>query len=268
MSDEYGKETRVVKEEKEINRFDEVVSGEVIEADTEVSDMSAIGKIINIVLSPTIAFKAIKAKPTILIAMIIVPLFSLLYYLLFWQSYEVQMIQMIETQFASMGMELTRELLEMQLKLLRITTPIGAAVGVYIGVLLSTIIYFVIGKIIKTGVTFKQTFSMGIHASIISSLIWVVHMLVTLIFGESDILAPMTSLASFLPESMYGTILYGLMIPFEVITIWYLIVLYLGLKITCNYSKKAAAITVAVTMLISILLSASSFLMTGFASSM
>ena len=247
-------------EQATIDRFDSAIVGEAEASDEAVATMSGLGKVINIIIAPTLALRAIKAKPTILWAMIIVPLFSLLYYLLFWDAYEVQMIKLLELQFAAQGMELTREMLDLQLKIQRVVAPVGSFVGTYLGAVIAAFFYFIIGKIMKKEVTFKQTFSLLMHVSIISSLIFVMHMLLTLILGESNIMAPMTSAASLLPSSMDGSLLSYLLIPIEIFTLWYMYVLYLGLNIVCNYSKKAAGITVVVTLMISMLLGASSYI--------
>lgn len=272
MSDEFNKNEMVVEEVKEsanqvknsgTNRFNATVS----ENDSEegVMEMSAIGKVINIIIAPSKALKAIQYKPSIWAVMIALPILPLLYYLTCWQAYEVQMIQMLENQFAGMGMELTRDMLEIQLNIMRFTAPGGAVVGTYLGLLIPTLFYFVIGKLMKKEGTFKQAFSMVAHCAVISSLIWLMHILVTLSIGESNILAPMTSLASLLPGDMYGSIVYGMLSTFEVFGLWYMFVLYLGLHIVLDYSKKAAAFTVLATLVISMLMTAGSFAMTNMA---
>lgn len=251
---------------EETNRFDASVVSDGDEK--EFVTMSALSKVFQIIVSPTKALKAIKHKPTIWAVLLALPILPLLYYIICWQAYEIQIIQMLENQFAGMGMELTRDMLELQLKVIRFTAPGGAVVGTYFGLLIPTLIYFVIGKFMKKEGTFKQTFSMVAHCAIISSLLWLMHIILTLTLGESDIFAPMTSLASLLPGDMYGSIIYGILSVFEVFSLWYMFVLYLGLHIVLDYSKKAAAITVAATLLVSMLMTAGSFAMTNMAGSM
>lgn len=264
MSEDTHK-NEMVKEEAPTNRFNKAVTSNSYEEEVEVVHMSTIGKVVNIILSPTRALKAIKQKPTIWAAMIALPILPLLYYLICWQAYEVQIIQMLESQFASMGMELTRDMLEMQLNVMKFTAPGGAVIGTYLGLLIPTVIYFAIGKIMKKKGTFKQTFSLMAHCAIVSSLLWLMHILLTLTLGESNILAPMTSLASLLPGDMYGSVVYGMFIAIEVFGLWHMFILYLGLHIVLDYSKKAAAITVVATLLISMLITAGSFAMTNMA---
>lgn len=245
------------------NRFDEGVSGSSIEEEDALMNMSAIAKLGNIITSPINALKAIRYKPTVLLAMVLVPLLPLLYYLLFWESFEIQMIQLLENQFRSMGMELTRDMLELQLKIMRWTTPIQGVVGVYFGALVSTIIYFAIGRLMKKEVTFKQTFSMIMHTALIANMIWVVHMVATLIFGESNIMAPFTSLSSLLPADMQGSPLATVLMSVEIVHLWYMAILYFGLIIVCRYSKKAAGITIAVTFIGGIAIALGSLMATG-----
>ncbi len=265
MSEDTNKNEMVQEEQEKISRFNETVTDKVHEDEVEVVTMSAIGKVVNIILSPTKALKAIKQKPTIWAAMIVLPILPLLYYLICWQAYEVQIIQMLEGQFAGMGMELTRDMLEMQLKIMKFTAPGGAVVGTYLSLLIPTVIYFAIGKIMKKEGTFKQAFSLMAHCAIISSLLWLMHIILTLTLGESNILVPMTSLASLLPADMYGSIVYGMLSAIEVFSLWYFFVIYLGLHIVLDYSKKAAAVTVVATLLIAMLITAGSFAMTNMA---
>lgn len=265
MSEDTNKNEMVKEEQEKPNRFNETVTEKVNDEEIDVVHMSAVGKVVNIILSPTKALKAIKQKPTIWAAMIALPILPLLYYLICWQAYEVQIIQMLEGQFAGMGMELTREMLEMQLNVMKFTAPGGAVIGTYFGLLIPTVIYFAIGKIMKKEGTFKQTFSLMAHCAVISSLLWLMHIILTLTLGESDILAPMTSIASLLPADMHGSIVYGMLSAIEVFSLWYFFVIYLGLHIVLDYSKKAAAITVVITLLMAMLITAGSFAMTNMA---
>ena len=262
------KETVETSSKKVSSRFDETVNESSDMESSEVIHMSAVGKLINIVLSPSKALKAIKHKPTIWAAMIALPILPLLYYLICWQAYEIQMIQMLESQFAGMGMELTRDILEMQLNIMKYTAPGGAVVGTYFGLLIPSVFYFLIGKLMKKNGTFKQTFSLMAHTAIIASLIWLMHIIITLALGESNILAPMTSLASLLPADMYGSVVYGMLSTIEVFSLWYMFVLYMGLHIVLDYSKKAAAITVVATLVISMLITAGSLAITNMAGSL
>ena len=245
-----------MKEDKDLEQENK---GEMI-MEQEVNQMNPIMKLVNVVIAPTKAFQAVKEKPGILIPLIILPLFPILYYVLFWNNYEVQLIQMLEKQMSSMGMELTQEMLDLQLGFAKWTTPIGAVVGLLIGAAFGALIYWAIMKLMKSEVTYKQTFSMLLHASAVTSLLWVLHMLLTLVMGDSNILEPMTSLASLLPESMYGTPIYGIALTLELFSIWYLIVLYKGLEIVGGLSKKKAIILTALSYTVTTLLSVSSYL--------
>lgn len=246
-------------------RNDEMKVVETHEGAEGVVAMNQFAKIYNVIIAPTRTMEAIKTKPTILVAMIVTAVIPLLYYVLFWGNYEVQLIQMLESQFASMGMELTRDMLEMQLSIQRIATPVGSVVGVLFGALIGTTILFVVAKIIKSKASFKTVFSVTIHAMIISSLVWIMHMIMSLTVGESNILEPVTSINSLLPESMYGTFLYGFLSPIDIFSIWYYVVLYIGLTVACGFSKRAAGITVTISLLVGMLIAGSAFLMQSLA---
>lgn len=244
------------------NRYDEVNERYRSEEEQELLDMSVFDKLIGTITSPTKAMKALKLKPTFWLPLIVIIVMPLLYYVIFWQSYEVQLIRMMESQSQTMGMELTRDMMEMQLNIAKWTTPLGTLV-IPVTLLVPSLIYFLIGKIIKAETSFKGTFAMVSHASVITAFVWILHMVVTLIMGESDIFVPMSSAVSLLPADSYGTVTYGILSSIDVFGIWYYIVLFLGLNIVCGYSKRAAGITVAITVIASMGLAVGGMLMAG-----
>ncbi|NDL67048.1 YIP1 family protein [Anaerotalea alkaliphila] len=206
--------------------------------------MGAWRKLRGTIFSPSEAFEAIREKPTFLLPMLVVPLFPVLYFLVFWDSYQVQVIRMLETQFANMGMELTREMLDAQLRVTRILTPIGALVGPVIGTLAGATYHFLAARIAKSKVTYRQLFSLIFHVQVVGVLLWVLFMVLTLLQGQVSIQEPVTSLASLLPEELYGTALYGAALSVEVFSIWQLCLLYMGLRIVARLSKRASLLIV------------------------
>lgn len=233
-----------------------MVTVDELEADPamEAAMMSPIAKVMGIIWSPVKTMEAIKDKPNILVPMIIAPILPLLYYLIFWNQFIASTILQLEAQFEMMGQTLTQEMLDLQLTMMKFTAPIGTVVGIYLGSAFVAFIYWLVLKIVKSKVTYKQMFSVVIHASIISSLLFGVHMIATLIFGETNLAIPMTSLASLLPSALEGTFIYYLTMSIEVITIWQAVVIYYGIvNVGEVKEKKAAAICIIIFILSALL---------------
>lgn len=213
------------------------------------------GKVVNIVIAPSKALRGIKEKPTILLALFIGILLPALYYILFWGNIELQMIQVLEDQAASMGTALTAEMLELQLKIVRWTTPLTIAVGPVFGGLITALYYFICSKIAKSALTFKQAASIAFHVGVISSLASVLYMVFSVVGLDFNISEPLTSLASLLPNSLDASVLHGVLLPIEVFNIWGLFVTYLGLRIVGEMSNKAATISVGIALAFGVLIS-------------
>ena len=232
-------------------------------------DMHPLARIPGILFSPVKTLRAIKESPSIWWALLIVPLFPVFYYVFFWSSYQVQLIEIMNLSAINAGGgEMDREALDLILTTARITTPIFTYIGFFFAILIPTAIYFGVGRLLKSKVTFKQTLSMILHVSVISGLLWIFHMLITMMFGQSNIMMPMSSAASLLPDSAQGSILAALLMPLDVFSIWYMIVLYMGLNIVCGYSRRAAGIAVTINILISIASSVWAVMMSGLAGMM
>ena len=233
----------------------EVTKTYVEEVDSSASEqmaepkLSAIAVIGAVIFSPTEAFKSLRQKPRVLLAIFLIPLLPVLYYLLCWDSYQFILIE--QMQKSTQGTPIDPELMKTILIGLRISTPIMTYVFYTPMLLLPALIYFLIGKVTKAELTFKHAFSAILHASVISSLVWVFHILMSQVFGQSNVMASMSSLASLLPADTVGSPLGTLAATIDIFSIWYLFVLYLALIYTCNYTKKVSAITVIGTYIVS-----------------
>lgn len=233
------------------NDYEDNQDSRLPEEQEELMTMSVVGKVVNTFVAPTKAMQAIRLKPTFWLAAFLMVLLPLLYYTIFWQAYEVATIKVLETQFAETGVELTREMLEFQLTIQRWATPIITLLTPLF-VLLPALLYFGVGKVTKADIKFTTTFSMLLHASVIASMVWGVHMIAVMLTGESDLVLPLTSVATLVSPELVGNLMYAVLSGVEIFSIWYYVVLYLGLQHACGYSKRAAAITLAVTIMINI----------------
>lgn len=239
---------------EEQNRFDERFE----DGESEVKEMTAVGKVIGIFISPTAAFRALKVKHEVVIPLVLIPLVMVLYYILFWNSIATVLVQQMEDQYVSMGIDVMPGMIESALNIQRIVMPITVVVTFFIGLAVSALVYWICGLIAKADFSYGEAFVMSSYVSLISLVTYFIMMLMTGLTGSYDLLRPMTSAASFLPDSAYGEMLYYALLPFEVVSIWSLFVTYIGLLIYGRFSKKAATISVIVVFILGLLMSVGS----------
>ncbi len=206
--------------------------------------MNSFQKALLIITSPLKALSEINRKPNIMVPLLIIIVFPMLYYLIFWNNLEPKLISDLENKMLGLGFEPTMEMIELQMKILRITYPLQGVFTALIGGLISGTYYFICAKIAKSKVRFKKIISLVYHVAIISTLAVVLNMILTAVGMAVSLTEPITSLASLLPDSIEATFFYGAAMTVEVFTIWGTIVTYFGLQIVADMSKKAALITV------------------------
>lgn len=226
-----------------------------------------LGKIVNIIVAPSKALKAIKKKPNIIIPMLLVSIIPALYYIIFWDSVEIQLIRVIEASFEMQGSQATQEMMDLAMPFLVFAPILIIAVLLFSGIFSATY-YYICSKIAKSGMTFKESVSLAFHVMIIASLSWVLNMILTLVGIDFSMELPLTSLASMLPSSMNGTFLYGLALPVEVFALWGMVVTYFGLQIIAKMSKKAAAISVLIYLFAGMLYTGGSLALTNYMNSL
>lgn len=174
--------------------------------------------------SPTEQFERIKARPRIWGALILVTILC--------------MIGMYLTSLGDMpAIEgVPEELMADMAVFNTITMIVTGLFTPIIGILISTLIYFLIAKIARSEVRFKQLFSMNTYIMILSAISIVINGLgVVLLGGMSG--AIYTSLGSII--KVEGA-MQGLLDGLEVFAIWGVILTGLGLIKVANFSKGLA----------------------------
>src|SRR5699024_6657877 len=134
--------------------------------------------IFGMIMNPVMQFKRIKSNPKIIVAMIIVTLFTALGMFMMTQGIDY-------TQQPGMDVMDENELM--------IMTTIENATVVIIGVftpvfsvLVSSAIYFAVAKIAHRDVTFKQLFSMNTYIIVISMFSMLVNVVVFMLVGVAS----------------------------------------------------------------------------------
>ncbi|MGM8212175.1 Yip1 family protein [Virgibacillus sp. W0430] len=193
--------------------------------ETNVKNPSLLGMI----TSPTEQFERIKERPKIWGAMIIVTILFI-----------------IGTWLTTLGVDMSMEMEGMDAESLAMIQTF-AAVGSVIGglfipiftVLISSFIYWVIAKIAKSEVTFKQLFSMNTYILIISAISLLINGAIMAAVGVEieDQNIMFTSLGSLVSaDGVLGAVLNS----FEVFSIWVVILSAIGLNKVAGLSKGLA----------------------------
>ncbi len=204
---------------------------------------------ISLLYSPVSTMKSIKYDPNILLPIIITLIFPFLYYLLFWDIYSASLLETILA--AQPQLSYSPDAVDLMMKTTKISTLVATPITLLVSTLIPALIIFVIGKILKLQIKFIKVWSMQLN---ISTLFIIIKYGINFIMGvatkSTEILAPVTSLATLLTDGPQAGILYYLLAPIDLLNILAFVLTYLGLRIVCNYSKVAASIYIALSVLI------------------
>src|SRR5690625_2387524 len=200
-------------------------------------------------------FEKIRANPKSLIAVIVVTVVTFIDILFMYFNFSV-----LE--------ELSKGFSEQEIQLMvnvgKTTLLIGGILGPIFGITVASLIYFVVAKLIKSTVSFKQMFSMFAHVNIIGAIGSIVHGLVIMFLPSMDPNVSVTSLGSIINvEGIVGAILQSI----DIFGIWQLIITAIGLQIVAKFSRTAAWTTVIIIALIGTVFTVISFALnsvTGF----
>jgi Yip1 domain len=195
------------------------------------------------IFSPGIQFERIREKPVIWIPLI---LFTVIMTI-------VSAISVLNVDYSAVsGMEMSPEELEM-------AKTFGIAGAAVVGFFVTPITYLIfalifwgIAKIAKTDATYKQMLSFTIFTSFITIIGQILNQLIILaIDGDPAIM--LTSVNSFVgADGVLGAVLSTI----EVFTIWYYILLTMGLVIVGKLSKPVATIITIVFFVLGLIFAA------------
>ncbi|GEM_PF-1232099 len=221
-----------------------------VDLNEEYVQMNGFQKAIGIITSPKKTLLSLSVKSSYVIPIILIIIVPILHFFLAWSGYEKMMIESLEMGFVGTGVEVTPELINMQLNISKWAMVLIAVLGGLGGAAFGALYYFVAAKIAKSDVSYGRLFSVQLHVAIIGLLSYII-LTILVVLGNPAV--AYTSLAMVLPQSMQTTFIGGLLSPIEFFGIWSLIVMYYGMRIVAKVSKKAALISVIVALLASML---------------
>lgn len=178
-------------------------------------------------LEPNKQFERLKNNPKILVPFIIVAILTTIG--MFLMLSQIDVIG-DDPEFANMGED---ELMFVTI----VTQVIFVLTGIFapaISIAVSSLVYFIVAKIVKNDVSFKQLFSMNTFIYIVSVLGIFVNALGFFAIANPD---PDTYLTSL--NSMIGArgALGALLTSIEIFSIWNVILTAIGLQIVAKFSK-------------------------------
>ncbi|MGM7720179.1 Yip1 family protein [Metabacillus sp. Hm71] len=199
--------------------------------------------IFGMIFSPGEQLERIRERPVIWLPLILLTLVMTI----------IAVFSALNIDYSAMpGMEMSAE----EEQMAKIFGVVGAGLvgffGTPIGYLFFGLIFWAIAKVAKSDATFKQMFSLMIFTSIITTIGQILNQLI--IFAiDGDPMIMLTSLNSLVgADGVLGAVLS----TFEVFSIWYYIVLGMGLVKVAKLSKPAAVIITIVFFVLGIIIAA------------
>jgi hypothetical protein len=183
--------------------------------------------IFGMIMNPGEQFMRLRERPIFLVPFIIVTVLTIIG--MWMMSQGIDFTELDENMPPVSGDELAffETITKITFFVTGLFTPI-------ISILISTVIYFIVAKIVKTDVGFKQLFSMSTFIYFISAIAIVINGLAMMLAGGGDENALFTSLNSVVGADGALGALFNMI---EVFSIWAIILGALGLQIVAKFSK-------------------------------
>lgn len=209
--------------------------------------------------SPGKLMASLAERPKVLLTLILAAIpIDLLYFLrmpLYKDFLRNTLIQQSQGSYMqSLGVEMTPEMIEaqlpMQVTLGLITTP----VGIIIMMLLTALICFAIFRIMGGEGKYKAYLSVVSHASVITVLYTLLLIPISYITGSLNLTPPVTSLATLVAKDAVGPVIFGILSSLDLFSIWYYVVIAIGMAAVSKLKKKNVYIVVAILFVISMII--------------
>jgi hypothetical protein len=208
---------------------------------TAVKEIGFLHRVAGVIFSPGETMKELVRKPRILFAFFLVALSQAVLYIVRFPLLRDYLTEVskasLELSSKKFNIEVTPELVEKTVSSQSVITLISTPVGSLFVWLMFTAILFGILKIFKGEGKFKQFMSVAGYAYIISALYLLITLIVSYFSGSLHITMPLTSMANLLPASLEGSFVYGFVKPIDIFSIWYYVVVGIGVVEATKLSK-------------------------------
>jgi hypothetical protein len=154
----------------------------------------------------------------------------------------------------SLGVTMTPEMIEASLPQSMITGLISTPIAAAIMWLVITLVLFAVLKIMGGQGKFKAYLSVTGYASVISAAYMLIALVAATFTGSLHVDPTLTSLATLVSKDSVGTVVYALLKSIDIFSIWYYVVMAIGLAAVSKVKKSYVYIAVASVFVISVII--------------
>ena len=221
------------------------MSGSAVSPAVPAPDVSAPGRIVGAFFSPGPTFRAIAARPTFLLPLILWTACSLLLSALILPRLDVEKMirQTMEKRGQTVPEDRMQQIVTAQRKIVQITTVVFGALTPTIISLLVTLIYWASFKAFGWDFTFRQGLGATTHSflpGVLGALLLIPVILQRQTLDPRGMGELLQSNLGFLVEKSSSPALHSLLTSIDVFSLWSLVLLTIGYSAAARVSRKAA----------------------------
>ncbi|WP_273702721.1 Yip1 family protein [Thermoanaerobacter sp. A7A] len=220
----------------------------------QVKEMNFMQRVIGIIISPIETMKNLIEKPRILYPIFAMAFGMVLLYLIRFPVFSEYIKNNVQMALSQTNTPLTQEQINATVKMAPYMALISTPIANLFSWLIITVAIFGLIKLFKGQGNFKQYLSITGYAYTITLLYLFLSLIVSFFSGELTINSSLTLLA----QSLKGSYIYGVMRGIDLFTIWYYVVIAIGVGLVSNISKTKAYAVVALVYIAQILIQANS----------
>lgn len=236
--------------------MDDLVNNTNKETPVETIKMNPFQRVLGVIISPEQTMQNLAEKPRILFPIIIQALGMLGLYLLRFPLYMDMLRKGMELGLAQSNTQLTPEQIEASLQMgLGITLVAIPLTTLAVWVVVSAVSLGAM-KIFKGEGNFKQIASVVGYSYVITLLYLVISAVASFFSGTLMLDASLANLTNLVMPDLKGTLTYGIIRGIDLFTVWYYIVMAIGLTKVGKISKAKAYGVVGVLFIIGLALGA------------
>ncbi len=209
-------------------------------------------RVFTIFISPIKTLKSVKAQPRVIFPLLIGIGVPMVFFLVFGDALMKEIFRNMAVQGQKMP-NMQGEVGQVVMNTMKYSSMAGVIIGIPFTYLFSSAVIMAVNRISGRKTPFKQIFSMVTTVGMLAILTYLINTVLILTVGESSILQPITSAGTLFTDGVSSGVIYYLLAPIDILTIWAWVLTYFGLVIVVDFSKKMAGIYIAVFVVLTFL---------------
>jgi len=218
--------------------------------------MSVFKRLGCLIFSPKDLFLYLKTKPAMLFPLILCSIGTIIVQLLMLEAMKDTRLDAVYNALQSSGSGIPPEQIETFIKPVIIMSIAASPFVIIAGWAIRTLLLYGIFRLADCEKGLKKYFSMTSYIMLLSVARDLIHALFLYYFGDNNINAYVTSLASILDPEITGNFIYGITSSLEVFNIWKFVLYGIGFAFVGNMAKKKSYAMAAVLFVVTMVLSA------------